>query len=125
VGGQRGDYAVTLKLSPRYVNTNCTACGDCATAVEAEIDNPYEYGPAKPGRPACRTRCPTDAICARPSIIGTADGEKAQSACKYGAIELDMQDMCARHTGKSVNRRSTGFEREITCCGGVLAFFDP
>lgn len=44
--GLRGDYTVTLKLSPRYVNANCTACGDCAIAVEAEIDNPYETSPA-------------------------------------------------------------------------------
>lgn len=35
VTGQRGDYTVKLKLAPRYVNANCTACGDCAAAVEA------------------------------------------------------------------------------------------
>ena len=42
VTGQRGDYTVKLKLSPRYVNANCTACGDCAVAVEKQISNPYE-----------------------------------------------------------------------------------
>src|SRR5674476_765928 len=47
VTGQRSDYTVQLKLSPRYVNTNCTACGECANAVEAEIDNPYEYNLSK------------------------------------------------------------------------------
>jgi quinone-modifying oxidoreductase subunit QmoA len=93
VSGQRGDYAVTLKLSPGYVNTNCTACGDCATAVEAEIDNPYEYGLTKtkaaylPYAMSYPMQYVLD-----PSIIGTADGEKAKSACKYGAIELDMQE---------------------------------
>jgi quinone-modifying oxidoreductase subunit QmoA len=35
---------VTLKLSPRYVNDNCTACGACAEAVSSEIDNPFDYG---------------------------------------------------------------------------------
>ncbi len=27
-----------------------------------------------------------------PSIIGTADADKARAACKYGAIDLDMQE---------------------------------
>ena len=93
VSGQRGDYAVTLKLSPRYVNTNCTACGDCAAAVGMEIDNPYEYGLAKtkaaylPHAMAYPMQYVLD-----PSIIGTADADKAQAACKYDAIELDMQE---------------------------------
>jgi heterodisulfide reductase subunit A-like polyferredoxin len=43
VTGQRGDYTVKLKIAPRYVNANCTACGDCAAAIETQIDNPYEY----------------------------------------------------------------------------------
>ena len=37
VSGRRGDYTVKLKLSPRYVNAKCTACGDCAAAVEKQI----------------------------------------------------------------------------------------
>ena len=32
VAGSRGNYAVTLKVAPRYVNENCTACGDCGKA---------------------------------------------------------------------------------------------
>lgn len=47
VNGRRGGYTVTLKMSPRYVNANCTACGACAAAVEAEIPNPYEHGLSK------------------------------------------------------------------------------
>src|ERR1039458_5726598 len=91
VTGQRGDYTVTLKISPRYVNANCTACGDCAAAVKAEIDNPYEYGLAKtkaaylPHAMAYPMQYVLD-----PSIIGTADADKAKAGCKYGAIDLDM-----------------------------------
>ncbi len=91
VSGQRGDYTVTLKISPRYVNQNCTACGECAKAVEAEISNPYEYGLSKtraaylPHAMAYPQRYVLD-----PSIVGTADGEKAKAACKYDAIDLDM-----------------------------------
>ncbi|MBW2678099.1 MAG: CoB--CoM heterodisulfide reductase iron-sulfur subunit A family protein, partial [Deltaproteobacteria bacterium] len=37
VSGAAGSYDVSIKLSPRYVNENCTCCGDCAAACEAEI----------------------------------------------------------------------------------------
>ncbi|MFZ2302731.1 MAG: FAD-dependent oxidoreductase [Gallionella sp.] len=92
VAGQRGDYTVSLKLAPRYVNANCTACGECAKAVEAEIPNPYEYGLSKtraaylPHAMAYPMHYVLD-----PSIIGTPDAAKAQAACKYGAIDLGMQ----------------------------------
>ena len=45
--GRRGDYTARVRVSPRYVNEQCTACGDCAAAVESEIANPFEYGLAR------------------------------------------------------------------------------
>jgi quinone-modifying oxidoreductase subunit QmoA len=92
VSGQRGDYTVTLKRRPRYVNGNCTACGDCARAVSARIPNPYNYGldtiPAAylPHAMAYPQRYVVD-----PSIVGTPEGGKAKAACRYGAIDLEMQ----------------------------------
>ncbi len=92
VSGQRGDYTVTLKISPRYVNGNCTACGECAKAVEKEIPNPYEYNLSNtraaylPHAMAYPQHYVLD-----PSIIGTQDADKAKAACKYNAIDLDMQ----------------------------------
>ncbi len=44
IDGKAGDYSVSIKLKPRYVNENCTACGACAEAVSAEIPNPHNYG---------------------------------------------------------------------------------
>ena len=44
ITGARGDYTATLKVSPRYVTEQCTACGDCAKVVSAEIPHPYNYG---------------------------------------------------------------------------------
>ncbi len=44
IDGEAGDYTATVKISPRYVNDNCTACGDCAAAVETEYDNEFNYG---------------------------------------------------------------------------------
>jgi quinone-modifying oxidoreductase subunit QmoA len=92
VSGSRGDYSVMLKISPRYVNQNCTACGECAKAVTSEIPNPYEYNLGKvkaaylPHTMAYPQYYVLDA-----SIVGTAEGQAAKAACKYDAIDLEMQ----------------------------------
>ena len=93
VTGESGNYSVTLKTTPRYVNENCTACGDCEQAVEAEFDSEYDYGMKKrkgaylPFNMAYPQRYVLD-----PRMIGTDDAEKAKAACKYDAIDLDMQE---------------------------------
>jgi len=93
VAGRRGDYRVTVRLCPRYVNERCTACGDCAEAIAAEIPNPFNYGLDRikaaylPHAMAYPQRYVLD-----PSIVGTPDGEKAKNACKYDAIDLSMQE---------------------------------
>jgi quinone-modifying oxidoreductase subunit QmoA len=93
IEGQRGAYTATLKIRPRYVDESCTACGDCATAISAEIPNPYNYGLNRikaahlPFAMAYPQRYVLD-----PSLIGTADAEKAKAACKVGAINLAMQE---------------------------------
>ncbi len=91
--GDAGDYTATVKISPRYVNEKCTACGACADAVEAEFDDEHNYDLAKrkgaylPHRMAYPERYVID-----PAIIGTADADKAKEACQYGAVDLDMQE---------------------------------
>ena len=93
VSGRNGDYTVKLKLSPRYVNENCTACGECARAVSGQMPNPYDYGLSQtklaylPHAMAHPQRYVLDA-----AIIGTPDAEKAKAACKYDAIDLDMKE---------------------------------
>ncbi|MCU7929945.1 MAG: FAD-dependent oxidoreductase [Candidatus Thiodiazotropha sp. (ex Codakia rugifera)] len=93
IKGEAGNYTATVKISPRYVNENCTACGDCAKAVEAEFDDEYNYGLGKrkgaylPHRMAHPQRYVLD-----PAIIGTDDAQKAKDACKVNAIDLDMQE---------------------------------
>lgn len=92
IAGVAGDYSVQVKVSPRYVNENCTACGACGQAVAAEISNPFNYGLNKmkaaylPFNMAFPQRYVLD-----PSIIGTPDADKAKAACKYHAIDLDMK----------------------------------
>ncbi|MDP2707375.1 MAG: FAD-dependent oxidoreductase [Burkholderiales bacterium] len=93
IAGSRGDYTATVKLTPRYVNENCTACGACADAVTATVANPSNYNLNQmkaaylPHAMAYPQRYVLD-----PSIIGTPEAEKAKAACKYSAIDLDMKE---------------------------------
>ncbi len=93
VSGGAGDYRVTLKQRPRYVNERCTGCGDCARAVGARIRNPYNYGLDEIGAAhlphgmAYPQRYVLD-----PSIIGTPEADKAKAACKFDAVDLDMTE---------------------------------
>jgi quinone-modifying oxidoreductase, subunit QmoA len=93
VAGSRGNYSVTLKVAPRYVNENCTACGDCGKVVKSEVADAFNYGLAKvkaaylPHMMAYPQRYVIDA-----SIVGTAEGEAAKSACKYNAVDLGMKE---------------------------------
>ncbi len=93
VSGETGNYSVTLKTAPRYVNENCTACGACADVVEAEFESEHNYGLSKrkgaylPNLMAFPQRYVLD-----PRIIGTPDATKAKEACKYDAVDLDMQE---------------------------------
>ncbi len=90
IEGEAGNYKVTVKQSPRYVNDKCTGCGKCSEAVEAEIDNAFNYGLDKtkaaylPHDLAFPQRYVID-----PSIIGTDDAQKAKDACPYDAVDLD------------------------------------
>lgn len=93
VTGDTGNYSVNVKIAPRYVNENCTACGACGETVEAEFDNEHNYGLNKrkgaylPFFMAYPQRYVVD-----PRLIGTPDADKAKSSCKYDAINLDMQE---------------------------------
>jgi quinone-modifying oxidoreductase subunit QmoA len=93
IDGCRGDYTASIRISPRYVNDNCTACGACADAVETTIGNPFNYNLNRmkaaylPHAMAYPQRYVLD-----PSIIGTPDADKAKGACKYNAIDLTMKE---------------------------------
>ena len=93
ISGDAGNYSVSVKVSPRYVNESCTACGDCANVVEAEFDDAHNYGMKKrkgaylQSHMAFPQRYVLD-----PAIIGTDDATKAKEACKANAIDLDMAE---------------------------------
>ncbi len=91
--GEPGNYMATVKLTPTYVNDNCTACGECAKAVEAEFDDEYNYGLSKrKGAYLPHVMAHPMKYVLDPRIIGTDDAQKAKDACKYDAIDLDQQE---------------------------------
>ena len=93
ITGDKGAYSVSVKLKPRYVNSNCTACGECGKAVQSEIADAFNYNLGKvkaaylPSSMAYPQRYVID-----PSIIGTPDADAARAACKYDAVNLDDQE---------------------------------
>ena len=92
VDGSPGNYDVAIKVNPRYVNENCTCCGDCAAACQSEIDSEYDFGMQKikgaylPFEMAFPSR-----FVISPEIIGTDDAQRAKDACKYDAIDPAME----------------------------------
>ena len=91
VTGQPGDYNVTVQMNPRFINENCTACGECVDVCPVERSNSFNFGldktkaVYKTSDMAFPMRYTIDAATCK----GTSCG-KCVEACKYNAIELDM-----------------------------------
>ena len=91
VDGQPGDYDVKVQVSPRYVNENCTCCGECTKVCQQEVDSDYDFGMQKikgaylPFEMAFPAR-----YVIAPEVIGTDDAARCKDACQYDAVDLDM-----------------------------------
>ena len=44
IAGAPGNFDVTVKLNPRYVNDRCTACGKCAEVCPVDRPDAFNYG---------------------------------------------------------------------------------
>lgn len=93
ISGKEGDYNVTLKVRPRMVNDNCTACGKCVEACPVERDDARNYGMSKtkavylPSLMAFPMKYAIDSgICEGSSCA------KCVEACPYNAIDLAMAE---------------------------------
>ena len=93
VDGTPGSYNVSIKLNPRYVNENCTCCGECEEVCEALIDSSYnfEMNKIKGAYLPFEMAFPARYVMA-PEIKGTDDAKGCQEACKYDAIDFDMEE---------------------------------
>jgi quinone-modifying oxidoreductase subunit QmoA len=90
VAGSPGSYQVTLQTTPRYVNNNCTCCNACVEVCPEERDNAFNFNMDK-------TKAiykPHDMAFPMKYVIDmdacTRCG-KCVEACKYEAIDLDME----------------------------------
>jgi quinone-modifying oxidoreductase subunit QmoA len=92
ISGGPGNYDVTIKVNPRYVNEKCTCCGECEKACMAKIPNAFNFdmdstkGAYLPHEMAFPMR-----YVISPKILGTDDAKRCVEACQYDAIDLDMQ----------------------------------
>jgi len=91
INGQPGNYEVTVKVTPRMVNDNCTLCGKCVEACPIEIPSEFNYGMSKckaiyhPGAMAFPQKYTIDK--------GSCDGcGKCRDVCEYNAIDLGMTE---------------------------------
>lgn len=92
IQGRPGDFEITVRLNPRYVNDRCTACGKCAEVCPVERDDAFNYGLGKtkaiylshdlafPMKYAIDDRACRLEQCA-----------KCVEVCPYDAIDLTMQ----------------------------------
>jgi quinone-modifying oxidoreductase, subunit QmoA len=93
VDGEPGNYKVSVKLSPRFINTNCTACNECVAVCPAERNNEFNFGMDMskavylPFEMAFPTRYVID-----PVACQGVDCGKCVDVCKYDAIELEMKE---------------------------------
>ncbi len=92
ISGTPGNFDVTIRLNPRYVNDKCTACNKCAEVCPVERSSDYNYAMDKTKAVylAHEMAFPMkyvidDKVCLKEQCA------KCLAACKYDAIELSMK----------------------------------
>ncbi|MBF0633990.1 MAG: CoB--CoM heterodisulfide reductase iron-sulfur subunit A family protein [Nitrospinae bacterium] len=93
IEGERGDFTVTVKTAPRYINNKCTACDDCVKVCPVERRNVFNAGMSAtravylPHQMAFPMKHVIDMNVCK----GEACGECVK-VCKYGAVDLKMAE---------------------------------
>jgi len=92
IAGEAGNFDVSIKVAPRYVNEKCTGCGLCSEAASTEVPDAFNYGlqTVRAAYLPHEFAYPMRYVVA-PEVIGTPEAEAIKAACPYGAVDLDMQ----------------------------------
>lgn len=92
ISGEEGNFDVTVKVRPRYVNEKCTGCNKCAEACPVERPNEFNFNMDNtkaaylPFNQAFPFRYVID------DKYCTGDCKNiCLDACKYNAIDFDMK----------------------------------
>jgi len=92
ISGGPGNFEVQLETAPRYINSNCTACGDCGQVCTDEIDDAFNLGMKK----IKAAYLPHEMAFPRRFVLAkeacsAANLDAIKAACKYNAVDVDMQ----------------------------------
>ncbi|WP_040333220.1 CoB--CoM heterodisulfide reductase iron-sulfur subunit A family protein [Candidatus Magnetobacterium casense] len=92
VSGTEGNFSVQLKISPRFVNSKCTACDKCVEVCPVERPNSFNFGMDKtkaiyrPHEMSFPMKYVIDS-----TVCPGSQCSKCVGACKYNAIDLNMK----------------------------------
>lgn len=110
VENEAGKYKASVRLNPRYVNNQCTSCGECVKVCPEEIANRFNYAIDK----TTAIHIPYENAYPQKYVIDmySCKGEscnKCVEVCKYNAIDLnDKEENITIETGAVI--WATGWE---------------
>jgi quinone-modifying oxidoreductase subunit QmoA len=83
-------WNVTLTTAPAFVNTKCTACGDCEKVCDTEVEDDFNLGMSKVKaiRLVHPHTWPRRFVFDRASVSDD-EAKKIVESCQYDAIDLD------------------------------------
>jgi len=92
ISGQEGNYDITIKQTPRFINDKCVGCNACNEACPVEMPNEFNFGldKTKAAYITHNQAFPFKYVIDGKHCKGKACSKCAE-ACKYDAIDLDMK----------------------------------
>ncbi len=92
IAGSEGNFDVSIKINPRFVTENCTACGKCAEVCPVETPNEFNLGmdKTKAIHLAQQFAFPMKYVIDSAACQGASCG-KCVEACEYNAVDLNME----------------------------------